>query len=44
MNHTSLKDKGILITEATSGIGKASALAFGQAGAKIVLSGRREVE
>jgi NAD(P)-dependent dehydrogenase (short-subunit alcohol dehydrogenase family) len=42
--NTSLKNKVVLITGATSGIGKASALAFGKAGAKVVVSGRRETE
>jgi NAD(P)-dependent dehydrogenase (short-subunit alcohol dehydrogenase family) len=42
--HPSLKDKVVLITGATSGIGKASALAFGKAGAKVVVSGRRQTE
>jgi NAD(P)-dependent dehydrogenase (short-subunit alcohol dehydrogenase family) len=42
--NTSLQNKVVLITGATSGIGKATALAFGKAGAKVVLSGRREAE
>jgi NAD(P)-dependent dehydrogenase (short-subunit alcohol dehydrogenase family) len=42
--NTSLKDKVVLITGATSGIGKATAIAFGKAGSKVVLSGRRESE
>jgi NAD(P)-dependent dehydrogenase (short-subunit alcohol dehydrogenase family) len=41
---TSFQNKVVLITGATSGIGKASALAFGKAGAKVVVSGRREAE
>tara|TARA_R110002096_G_scaffold38098_9_gene105544 strand:+ start:156 stop:905 length:750 start_codon:yes stop_codon:yes gene_type:complete len=39
-----MKDKVVLITGATSGIGKATALKFGAAGAKVVVSGRRETE
>ncbi len=42
--HTSLKNKVVLITGATSGIGKTTALAFGKAGARVVVSGRREAE
>src|SRR5262245_42214880 len=33
-----------LVTGGTSGIGKATAIAFANAGAKVVLSGRREKE
>jgi NAD(P)-dependent dehydrogenase (short-subunit alcohol dehydrogenase family) len=39
-----MKNKVVLITGGTSGIGKATALKFGAAGAKVVLSGRRETE
>lgn len=39
-----MKDKVVLITGATSGIGKATAIKFGAAGAKVVVSGRREEE
>jgi NAD(P)-dependent dehydrogenase (short-subunit alcohol dehydrogenase family) len=39
-----LKDKVALVTGATSGIGKATALALGVAGAKVVFSGRRDSE
>ncbi|MBD2731351.1 SDR family oxidoreductase [Nostoc sp. FACHB-892] len=39
-----LQDKVVLITGGTSGIGRATAVAFGEAGAKVVLSGRREAE
>jgi NAD(P)-dependent dehydrogenase (short-subunit alcohol dehydrogenase family) len=39
-----LKDKVALVTGATSGIGKATALALGVAGAKVVFSGRRDPE
>jgi NAD(P)-dependent dehydrogenase (short-subunit alcohol dehydrogenase family) len=40
----SFANKVVLITGATSGIGKASALAFGNAGAKVIVSGRRGAE
>ncbi len=39
-----MKDNVVLITGATSGIGKATALKFGTAGALVVVSGRREPE
>jgi NAD(P)-dependent dehydrogenase (short-subunit alcohol dehydrogenase family) len=39
-----LEDKVALVTGGTSGIGKATALAMGVAGAKVVFSGRREPE
>ena len=42
--NTSLENKVALITGGTSGIGKAAALALAQAGAKVVVSGRREEE
>lgn len=41
---TSFQNKVVLINGATSGIGKVSALAFAKAGAKVVVSGRREAE
>ena len=37
-------NKIVLVTGGTSGIGKATALAFAEAGAKVVLTGRREKE
>ncbi|PSB28938.1 SDR family oxidoreductase [Chlorogloea sp. CCALA 695] len=39
-----LENKVALVTGGTSGIGKATALAFGKSGAKVVFSGRREKE
>lgn len=41
---TSFQNKVALITGATSGIGKVSAHAFAKAGAKVIVSGRREAE
>lgn len=41
---TSFENKVVLITGATSGIGRVSALAFAKAGAKVIVSGRREAE
>ncbi len=39
-----LENKVALVTGGTSGIGKATAIALGVAGAKVVFSGRREEE
>jgi NAD(P)-dependent dehydrogenase (short-subunit alcohol dehydrogenase family) len=39
-----LESKVALVTGGTSGIGKVTAIAMGEAGAKVVFSGRREAE
>jgi NAD(P)-dependent dehydrogenase (short-subunit alcohol dehydrogenase family) len=43
MNNT-FTNKVALVTGATSGIGRATAIAFAQAGAKVAVAGRREEE
>jgi NAD(P)-dependent dehydrogenase (short-subunit alcohol dehydrogenase family) len=44
MKMNSYKNKVALVTGGTSGIGKATAVAFAEAGATVVLTGRREKE
>jgi NAD(P)-dependent dehydrogenase (short-subunit alcohol dehydrogenase family) len=43
-NNNSFEDKVVLVTGGTSGIGKTTAIEFARAGAKVVVSGRREKE
>src|SRR5438876_4327944 len=44
MNNSTFSGKVALVTGGTSGIGKAPAIEFARAGAKVILSGRREKE
>ena len=44
MNNKTFSGKVALVIGGTSGIGKTTAIEFGRAGAKIVLTGRREEE
>ncbi|WP_322743971.1 SDR family NAD(P)-dependent oxidoreductase, partial [Nostoc edaphicum] len=43
-NRMILQDKVALVTGGTAGIGRATAIALGAAGAKVVFSGRRDAE
>ena len=44
MQSRSYENKVVLVTGGTSGIGKATAIAFARAGAKVILTGRRQKE
>ena len=44
MNNKAFSGKVALVTGGTSGIGKTTAIEFARAGAKVVLTGRREKE
>jgi NAD(P)-dependent dehydrogenase (short-subunit alcohol dehydrogenase family) len=43
-SNNAFADKVVLITGGTAGIGRATAIAFARQGAKVVVSGRREIE
>jgi len=44
MNNKQFQDKVVIVTGASSGIGRATAIAFGREGAKVVVACRRQVE
>jgi NAD(P)-dependent dehydrogenase (short-subunit alcohol dehydrogenase family) len=44
MSHWDMKDKVVVVTGGTSGIGRGAAIAMAAAGARVVAGGRREEE